>query len=139
MMPVSIDHQRAIRSLNASTAFCWRKLSRSRCQRFSNARSSTTSSADGSSGHAIGRQWWEIAGVMAAGTYCAHRRQRTSYDADGAMMKSSSIVALVCLSLFACAVDGGDELGASETQASGDGDGDPGDGDGDPSGDGDGD
>jgi hypothetical protein len=64
-------------------------------------------------------------------------------------MKSSSLVALVCLSLLACTPDEVDEAGASETQGDGDpgdgdgdpgdGDGDPGDGDGDPSGDGDGD
>jgi hypothetical protein len=54
-------------------------------------------------------------------------------------MKPASFVALICLSMFACTVDEGDELGASETQAEGDGDGDQnGDGDGD-SGDGDGD
>jgi hypothetical protein len=64
-------------------------------------------------------------------------------------MKSSSFVALVCLSLFACTTTDADEVGADETSAQGDGDGDPGDGDpgdgdpgdgdGDPSGDGDGD
>jgi hypothetical protein len=67
-------------------------------------------------------------------------------------MKSSSFVALVCLSLFACTAQEVDEAGTSETSAAGDGDGDPGDGDpgdgdpgdgdpgdGDPSGDGDGD
>src|SRR5689334_8355913 len=54
-------------------------------------------------------------------------------------MKPASFVALVCLSLFACTVDGANDDGASETQAEGDGDGDvSGDGDGD-TGDGDGD
>jgi hypothetical protein len=63
------------------------------------------------------------------------------YDAHGAIMKSSSFVAFVCLSLFACTANEVDEAGANETSAdgNGDGDGDPGDGDGDPSGDGDGD
>jgi hypothetical protein len=57
------------------------------------------------------------------------------------MMKSSSFVALVCLSLFACTTDAVEDTGAGETAAEGDGDGDPGDGDGDgdPTGDGDGD
>jgi hypothetical protein len=56
-------------------------------------------------------------------------------------MKSSSFVALVCLSMFACTVNEVDEVGTGETQAEGDGDGDgdaSGDGDGD-AGDGDGD
>ncbi len=63
-------------------------------------------------------------------------------------MKSSSLVALVCLSLFACTPAEGGDVGVDETSAEGDGDGDPtgdgdgdstGDGDGEPSGDGDGD